>query len=118
MNYLAKAKELQNMVLGGQLMDAFEKFYHEDVVMIEATGDKREGKSTNRKYEEDFLNSIKEFHNAGLVSIQSNEEAKTTSAEIWMDVSFKDGNRVKLEQVAVQSWEGDQIVKERFYYNA
>ena len=33
-----------------------------------------------------------------------------------MDVTFKDGNRVQMEQVAVQKWAGDQIVHERFYY--
>ncbi len=38
--------------------------------------------------------------------------------EVEMDVTFKGGNRVKMEQVAVQQWENDQIVHERFYYNA
>jgi hypothetical protein len=32
-----------------------------------------------------------------------------------MDVTFKDGNRMLIEQVATQKWEGDHIVKERFY---
>jgi len=32
-------------------------------------------------------------------------------------VTFKDGNRVKMEQVARQKWVGNKIVEERFYYN-
>ena len=35
-----------------------------------------------------------------------------------MDITFKDGNRVIMEQVAVQKWENNQIVHERFYYNS
>ncbi|MEM6842032.1 MAG: SnoaL-like domain-containing protein [Bacteroidota bacterium] len=117
MTYLEKAKDLYNMVNSGQLMDAFEKYYHQDCVMVEATGDKREGKDANRQYEEKFLSSIKEFHGAGVGSIAANEEDKATTVESWMDVTFQDGNRVKLEQVAVQKWDGDHIVNERFYYN-
>ncbi len=117
MTYQEKAKDLYHMINTGKLMDAFEKYYHDDVVMVEATGDKREGKSTNRQYEEKFLSSIKEFHGAGVGAITSNEEDKTTSVESWMEVTFQDGNRTKLEQVAVQQWDDEQIKHERFYYN-
>ncbi|MEM8487788.1 MAG: SnoaL-like domain-containing protein [Bacteroidota bacterium] len=117
MSYLARATELQNMVLGGQLMEAFEKFYHEDVVMIEPTGESTAGKDANREREKKFLGSIAEFHGAGVDALTANEETKVSMAEVWMDVTFQDGNRVRLEQVTVQQWEGETIVKERFYYN-
>ena len=38
MSYLAKAKDINDKVLSGQLLDAFEQYYHNDVVMIEANG--------------------------------------------------------------------------------
>lgn len=117
MTYQEKAEDLYNMINSGKLMDAFEKYYHNDVVMVEATGDKREGKDASRDYEKKFLSSIKEFHGAGVGSIASNEDEKVTTVESWMDVTFQDGNRTKLEQVAVQQWEEDQIKHERFYYN-
>ena len=117
MSYLARATQLQDMILGGQLMEAFEKYYHEEVVMIEGTGETTAGKDANREREQKFLASIAEFHGAGVEAIAANEETKVTMAEVWMDVTFQDGNRVKLEQVTVQQWEGETIVKERFYYN-
>ncbi|GAB4411397.1 MAG: nuclear transport factor 2 family protein [Microscillaceae bacterium] len=117
MSYLAKAQDLYQMINTGQLLDAFEKYYHPEVVMVEATGHAREGKATCRGYEEQFLGSIQEFHGAGVLGITANEDEKTTMVESWMEVTFKDGNRVKLEQVAVQRWEGDHITHERFYYN-
>ncbi len=118
MSYLEKATDLYNMIFSGQLLEAFEKYYHSDVVMHEATGDIREGKDTCRKYEEQFLENVQEIHGGGADAITSNEDDGVTSVESWMDVTFKDGNRVKMEQVAVQRWEGDHIIHERFYYNA
>lgn len=115
MTYLAKAKDLYDKVNGGQLMDAFEQYYGDNVVMTEPRGT-REGKDACREYEKQFLASVKEFHGAGVNSITSNEEDKVTTVESWMDITFQDGNRVRMEQVAVQRWEGDHIVHERFYY--
>lgn len=117
MSYLSKVTELYDMINSGQMMDAFEKNYSQDIVMIEATGEPRKGKDINREYELKFLGSVKEFHGGGVTSITSNEETGHTAVESWMEVTFQDGNRIKMEQIARQKWDGDQIVEERFYYN-
>ena len=117
MSYLDKAKDLYDMVLQGQLLEAFDKYYHDDVVMVEATGDTTSGKAENRAREEQWLGSVAEFHGGGVNAITSNESDGVTMLEVWMDATYKDGNRMKMEQVAVQRWDGDQIKHERFYYN-
>ena len=98
-------------------MDAFEKYYHENAVMIEASGEVREGKNKNREFEIQFLDSVREIHGGGVHAITSDEDTAKTMVESWMDITFKDGNRIKMEEVAVQQWEGDHIIRERFYYN-
>lgn len=118
MSYYDKAKDIYDMSAQGQMLDAFEKYYHDDVIMVEATGEVRKGKDTNREFEKNFVNTIKEFHGMGVNSITSNEEEKVTMVESWMEATFQDGNRVKMEEVAVQKWEGNQIIHERFYYNS
>ncbi|MTI22014.1 nuclear transport factor 2 family protein [Fulvivirga sp. RKSG066] len=119
MSYLSKEKDLQNMVNSGQLMEAFEKYYADNVTLVEATGDKFEGKNEARKHEEEFLGKVQEFHGAGINKITSNEDEGTTMSEVWMEVTFKGMDApVKMEQVAVKKWEGDHVVHERFYYNA
>jgi len=118
MSYYQKAKDIYDMLGQGKMIEAFEKFYHQDVVMIEATGEERKGKDFNREFEKKFIGMIKEFHGFGVNSITSNENEKTTMVESWMEVTFMDGNRVKMEQVAVQHWQDDKIIRERFYYNA
>lgn len=117
MTHLERVTEMYGMIGEGKMMDAFEKYYAENVVMVEGNGDKREGKDKNREFELQFLSSIKEMHGGGVTAITSNEETGVTMVETWMDTSYKDGNRMKMEEIAVQKWEGDKIVHERFYYN-
>lgn len=117
MKYLEKSKQMYNQVLQGQLMEAFEKNYAEHVVMEEPAG-KREGKAACRAYEEQFLSNLETFHGMEIKAMSEDTEKAKVFVEVEMDVTFKGGNRVKMEQVAVQQWENDQIVHERFYYNA
>ena len=117
MSYYDKAKNIYDMLAQGKMLEAFDKYYHKDVVMVEANGDARKGKEVSRKYETEFLGKVKEFHGSGVKALTSNEKDGVTMVESWMDLTFKDGNRVKMEQVSVQRWQGDQIINERFYYN-
>lgn len=117
MSYYDKAKDIYDMSAQGKMLDAFEKYYHKDVVMVEATGEERKGKDANRKFEIEFMGMIKEMHGGGVRSITSNEKEATTMVESWMDITMKDGKRSMMEEVAVQKWKGDQIIYERFYYN-
>ena len=55
--------KLNERILQGDILGAFEDFYAEDVVM-EEDGKKREGKDANREYEEQFVDALQEFHGA------------------------------------------------------
>jgi ketosteroid isomerase-like protein len=106
---------LNQQVLSGDILGAFDKYYAEDVVMQENSGDPFVGKAVNRQREEEFVNSIGEFHGA---SVRSNAASGDTSFSEWeMDVTFKNGYRYKLNQVAVRTWKDGQVIRERFYYN-
>lgn len=116
MSYAEKATELYNMINSGQLLDAFEKYYLEDVVMQEMGEEPRIGKAVNREYELKFVGNVEAVHGGGVDHITADESNGVVMIENWMDLTFKGGHRVKLEQVCVQEWNGDQIVKERFYH--
>jgi len=47
-SYKEKALRIYQMTGEGQMVEAFEKFYHDDVVVVDAVGDVREGKSAIR----------------------------------------------------------------------
>lgn len=116
MTHVEKATDLYQLINTGQLLDAFEKYYHEDVVLEEIGETPREGKAVNREYEKNFLASVKEFHGAGVLAITANEPDNKTMVESWMDLTFQNDFRVKMQQVAVQTWDGNQIIHETFYH--
>lgn len=109
---------MYQMIGRGKMLEAFEKFYDDEVVMIEATGEVRKGKNANREFEKEFLAGIKETHGGGATSIAADDENGITMVETWMDATFQNGNRVKMEEIARQKWKDGKIIEERFYYNA
>jgi ketosteroid isomerase-like protein len=108
-------KQVNEMILAGQAMDAFEKFYADDVVMQENSEAPRAGKELNRKFEQEFFASIAEWHGGKLLASAVNGD--TAFSEWFMEVTFKNGFHYKSAQVAVRKWKDGKIVNERFYYN-
>lgn len=115
MNTQELDQALNQQILSGDIMGAYEKYYAEGVVMQENSAEPTVGKGPNRERELEFVNSIQEFHGAAVVSwaIHGN----ISFSEWEMDVTFKGGFRVKMAQVAVRTWENGLVVRERFYYN-
>lgn len=98
----------------GEGQEAFEEFYAEDVVMME-NDQPFEGKAVNRQRQIEFANSVEVFHRAAVTS--SAVSGDTSFAEMVFELTFKDGTRVTMEEVAVRRWnDAGQIVHERFYY--
>jgi hypothetical protein len=108
--------ELNRTVLEGRILEAFDRFYADDIVMQENNTPATLGKPANREREIKFVESIEQFHHAGLLG--SAVHGDTSFSEWVMEVTFKGGVRVKLEQVAVRRWQDGQVTHERFYYNA
>ena len=79
MKYLrTNVDQLNQMILEGKILDAFDKFYADDVVMQDNNYPAREGKEVNRQYEEAFVNGLTEFRGAKVVnSIISDDLAVT-----------------------------------------
>ena len=101
-------------ILTGKALETFDLYYADDVVMSENKIDERVGKVVNREYEVQFLNNVQEFHGAhvGRVIVDGDHAA----VEWSFDITFKDGNRVKMQQVAVQTWKDGKVIREDFYH--
>ena len=99
----------------GRLMEGFEKYYAEDVVMSENGADDptRHGKAKNRGYEQYFVDNSK-WHGVKVGPVIA--DGNTTAYEMWMDFEMG-GNRMQRTQWSVQTWnDAGQIVREVFYY--
>ncbi|AIE86136.1 SnoaL-like domain-containing protein [Fimbriimonas ginsengisoli] len=115
MSVRSHVEELIGLVKQGALLDAFERFYAENVSMQENSYPASVGKDANREREKQFLASVKEVHevDARFTIVEGNQAAIG-----WLlDFTNTDGVRLRMDQVAYQVWENGQIVSERFYYD-
>ena len=115
MNTIAeKLNDLNQLVISGKLLDAFEKYYDDAVVMQENESAPLRGKEANRLREQQFLANIVEFRNA---SVKGMAVSDSTSFVIWsFDYTHKEWGIRNYTQVSVQTWKDDRIVKEQFFY--
>jgi len=105
--------ELNQMVLEGNALEAFEKFYADSIVMIDQGFEPWEGKELNREREKDFFSKITAFRAGELKDAAVNGDV---SFSTWhWDYTHAEWGDVKYDQVAVRYWVDGKIVKERFY---
>ncbi|MEM8567629.1 MAG: nuclear transport factor 2 family protein [Bacteroidota bacterium] len=114
-NLFEKIADLNDLVLQGKTMDAFEKYYADEVVMQENEEEPTIGKDANRKREEEFLKNLAEFRNAKLLKVAIGKN--TTMVEWYYDFTHLEWGVRNYSQVSVQEWEDGKIVREKFYYN-
>lgn len=108
--------ELNKMILEGRALEAFDKFYAEDVVMQENEQPPRVGKEANRAYEEEFFKGVIAFHAAEIRGVAYGDNI--SMVEWFMDIEHSAWGRGHRSQVAVQRWNNGKIVSEKFYYHA
>ena len=105
--------ELNQMILEGDALEAFEKFYAEDVVMKDQGFDAWEGKDLNREREKDFFSKLTEVR---AFELRETGVGESTTFSVWFnDYTHEEWGDMTYTQVAVRHWEDGQIVKERFY---
>lgn len=106
--------DLNQAILAGDILGAYDKYYADDVVMQENSAEPVSGKAANRKREEDFVNSVEQFHGGKLIGSAVNGDVSYSE---WLyDITFKGAGRVKMEQVASRRWKNGKVSHERFYY--
>ena len=106
---------LVEFVQNGKILEAFETFYADHVVMQENGGQPTVGKDANRAREEQFVAFVSEVHENKANTVVANGDS---SAIHWnLEFTAADGKRYRYDQIALQQWENGKIVSERFFYN-
>ena len=109
-----KIHHLNELVLTGKALDAFEMYYHEDVIMQENETTPTIGKEANRTREHQFFANIEEFRGAKVLDVAIGENV--TFVKWHYDYDHKDWGTRNYEQVSVQHWHDSKIIKEQFFY--
>lgn len=111
---LVKIDDLNDLVLQGRALEAFEKYYHDDVVMQENNSAPTIGKEANRRREIDFFSAITEFRNANPLKVTVGENV--TMVQWHYDYTHRDWGVRNYSQVSVQEWKDGKIIREQFFY--
>jgi ketosteroid isomerase-like protein len=113
-NTLELEQKLNNAILSGKALEAFDELYADDVVMQENADEPFVGKEFNRKREIEFFSSIEAWHDGRVVNYAVNGDVSFSEWE--MDITIKGVGRVKMSQAAVRRWKDGKVVHERFYH--
>lgn len=105
-----KLDDLNTLVLDGKMMEAFERYYHPEVIMQENEEAPTVGKDANRRREMAFLAAVTDFRSAAVQAVAVGDE---TSTVVWhYDYTHRDGGVRNYTQASVQHWQDGLIIRE------
>jgi len=111
-----RVEKLNNMILDGHILEAFEKFYADDLIRQENNKETVIGKKDCRSKEEDLVTGITDFRKAKVKNVIIGD--KISVVEWEFDYTHEDMGERKYTQIAVQQWNCDgQIFSEIIYNN-
>ena len=110
-------EKLNLLIKEGKIMEAFEKYYGEDVI-IQVNGNPQvNGKVENRKREMIFLQEINKLNSAEINSVTFGGEGDNVSMTEWAITIENDiGEQKIIYRVNVQHWKDDKIINEKLYF--
>lgn len=110
-------ENLNNLIKGGKIMEAFEKYYGDDVIIYENGNPPVTGKEQNRKREIIFFQEIEKLDSAEIKSVTFGGTDNHVSMTEWaIHIENKKGEKKIIYRVNVQHWKGDKIVNEKLYF--
>ena len=112
---IEKLSDLNDMIIQGRVLEAFDIYYHDEVCIQVNANEMIEGKNKNRTYMEQFLSGILEWHSASPMKVSIGEGI--TMVEWLYDFNHKIEGDKRQMHVAVQEWKDGKIIKEKLYYN-
>ena len=110
----ANFEDIKTLVLQGKALEAFEKYYADDVAMQENDNPATIGKDANRQREQEFFSKVVEFRGATVKNVAFGEDV--IISEWFLDYTHADWGQRTYDQVSVQTWKDGKVIHERFYY--
>ena len=116
MNIEQVAREVVKLIREGKNKQAKDQFYADDIISIEGNGERLEGIDAIHKKSIDWAAQISEVHSASVSEplIAANHFA----LHIKMNISYKNGYRAVMDEVAVYEVKNEKIVFEQFFFKS
>ena len=108
-------EKINDLLQQGFAMEAFEKYYSEDVTMQENETEPRIGKDLNRRQCQGFIDN---FPDLQLKVLSTAYGEKVSMQEVLFDYTNESGKKILYSEIAVRKWEDGRVIKEKFYYTS
>jgi YHS domain-containing protein len=109
---IAAALERRNVLIAhGWILEAFEKFYSDDVIVTWPDGVSVAGKRANRERLHQFAGGLKSFHGR-VFSSSIDVEYGLSSSEWILTLDQQQSGRSTVHQLTEQKWDNSRIVEE------
>jgi ketosteroid isomerase-like protein len=103
------------LVESGRYVEAIEAYYTEDASMQENLLPPRRGRDTLVEGERKVMASFREIRTRPVETVFIEGDRVVIN---WVfDFEAHDGSGFSQDELALQRWQGDKIVEERFYYD-
>ena len=106
--------DLIALVESGRMLEAFERYYANDVAMQENVSAPTVGFDANYARESAFYGSLRE---AKFTPVSIVVEGDRAAINWIFDYTTGDGQRYRMDEIAVQTWRNGKIVHERYIYD-
>jgi ketosteroid isomerase-like protein len=110
-----RVQELVRYVLAGRIPEAIEEFYAEGASMQENRQPPTVGKAANLVRERAFGDSVERWHEVTARSVVV--DGDRALIEWVFDYTTREGRRIRMEEIAQQTWRDGRIQRERFFYD-
>ena len=110
-------EKLNTLIKEGKIMEAFEKYYGDNVVIYVNGNAPVNGKDANRKREMIFLQEIEKLNSSEIKSVTFGGIDNNVSMTEWaINIENKEGEKKTIYRVNVQHWKNDRIINEKLYF--
>ena len=113
----SNVEELNTLIKEGKIMEAFDKYYAEDVITQVNGSSPIEGKESNRRRDMIFLQEIEKLNSAVINSVTFGGTEDNIAMTEWaINIENKEGEKKTIYRVNVQHWKDDLIINEKLYF--
>ena len=110
-----RVQEFIALVERGEYVRAIEYFYHPDASMRENGQPPRVGRQTLVEHERKVLAGLKDMRTRRVETVLVDGNRVVIN---WVfEMTGQDGATRVMDELALQTWKGDRIATERFYYD-
>ena len=116
MNIQQIAEDVVKLIREGKNKQAKDTYYADNIISIEGNGDKQEGIDAIHQKSIDWAAQDSEIHSASVS--EPLIAADHFALNIQMDITYKNGYRAILDEIAVYEVKDEKIVFEQFFFKS